>query len=398
MLVWIAAGGSYNDGGNAAMNEKLMYLRFRLADRFEHWVAVTSFTILAITGLIQKFALVKLSQSIISLLGGIEVVRIIHRAAAVILMIEVVYHLGRAAYKVFVQRKQMSMLPTFEDIRNALYVIQHNLSRRDSKPQQGRYTFDEKFEYWAFIWGTVIMAITGFILWNPIATAKILPGEFIPAAKAAHGGEALLAVLAIIVWHLYHVHLKRFNKSMFTGYLSEEEMLEDHALELATIKLDRKVDQMGLQKRRRSFYIVYPIVAVLLLVGIFFFVTFEETAIKTIPPIEDVVIFAPLTPPTAQPTATTSQDLPNSWNAGLGNLLADKCAGCHSAASAAGALDLTSYQGALAGGRTGAGIVPGDPDGSVIVQRQAEGNHPGQLSGYELAFIRNWIAADAPEE
>jgi hypothetical protein len=83
------------------------------------------------------------------------------------------------------------------------------------------------------------MAITGFILWNPIASANLLPGEFIPAAKEVHGGEALLAVLAIIVWHMYHVHIRHFNKSMFTGRMTEEEMLEDHPLELADIKAGR---------------------------------------------------------------------------------------------------------------------------------------------------------------
>ncbi len=80
------------------------------------------------------------------------------------------------------------------------------------------------------------MIITGFMMWNPIATARFLPGDFIPAAKAAHGGEALLAVLAIIVWHMYGVHIKHFNKSMFTGKISEEEMLDEHPLELADIK------------------------------------------------------------------------------------------------------------------------------------------------------------------
>ncbi|MCS7039976.1 MAG: hypothetical protein NZP34_10260, partial [Caldilineales bacterium] len=74
-------------------------------------------------------------------------------------------------------------------------------------------------EYWAVIWGTAVMIITGFMLWNPITTTKFLPGSWIPAAKAAHGGEALLAFLAIIVWHVYNVHIKTFNRSMFTGKL-----------------------------------------------------------------------------------------------------------------------------------------------------------------------------------
>ena len=122
-------------------------------------------------------------------------------------------------------------------------------------PQMGRYTFEEKMEYWAFVWGAIIMGATGFMMWNPISTVKFLPGEVIPAAKAAHGGEALLAVLAIIIWHMYGVHIKRFNKSMWTGKMSEEEMLHEHPLELADIKAgiaDRPVDPIHFANARES--------------------------------------------------------------------------------------------------------------------------------------------------
>ncbi len=72
-----------------------------------------------------------------------------------------------------------------------------------------RYTWEEKVEYWSLLWGTIVMIVTGFMLWNPIATARFLPGEFIPAAQVVHGGEALLAILAVLVWHFYSVHLRQ---------------------------------------------------------------------------------------------------------------------------------------------------------------------------------------------
>ncbi|MBK7452547.1 MAG: hypothetical protein IPJ46_02175 [Anaerolineales bacterium] len=74
------------------------------------------------------------------------------------------------------------------------------------------------------------------LMWNPITSAKFLPGEIIPAAKATHGGEAVLAVLAIILWHFYGVHIKFFNKAMWTGKMTEEQMQHEHPLELAAIK------------------------------------------------------------------------------------------------------------------------------------------------------------------
>ena len=97
------------------------------------------------------------------------------------------------------------------------------------------------------------MIATGFMLWNPIATARLLPGEFIPAAQVVHGGEALLAILAVLVWHFYAVHLRQFNRSMFTGELSEEEMEHEHPLELERIKAGKAeaaADPAVLARRR----------------------------------------------------------------------------------------------------------------------------------------------------
>ena len=216
--------------------EETYYLRFSIVKRIEHWVFMASFSTLGLTGLVQKYASSPVSESLVAMLGGIETTRIIHRVAATIMMLVVVYHVGAVGYRIYVQRKRMTMLPTLEDVRIAWISLLYNLGLSKTRPQQGRYTFEEKMEYWAVVWGTVIMALTGFMMWNPIFAARIFPGQIIPAAKAAHGGEALLAVLAIIIWHLYGVLIKTFNKSMYTGYLSEEEMLDEHPLELADIK------------------------------------------------------------------------------------------------------------------------------------------------------------------
>ena len=250
------------------MTENHKYLRFRVPERIEHWVLTLSFTTLAITGLVQKYASFGLSEALISAMGGIENVRVIHRIAAIVLMLEVVYHLGVVGYKVLVQRKRMTMLPGMGDVQAALGNMQYNLGLQRERPEQGRYTVEEKAEYWALAWGTLIMVVTGFMLWNPIATANLLPGQFIPAAKIAHGGEAILASLAIIVWHFYGVHARVFNKSMFLGRLNEEEMEEEHLLELAEITAgvtDRPVAERQLKKRRRSYAVVFGIVAVVML-------------------------------------------------------------------------------------------------------------------------------------
>jgi hypothetical protein len=249
------------------------------------------------------------------------------------------------------------------------------------------------------------MAITGFMLWNPIATTRFISGQWVPAAKAAHGGEALLAVLAIIVWHMYHVHLRRFNRSIFTGRLSEEEMLDEHPIELADAKAGisySAADSPQLEKRKRGFLAGYSVLAAAMLVGIYWFATFEETAIDTIPPLEEgVTVFAPLTP-TPLPTPAPTQEPPSleatTWTGGIADLFEQKCGACHGSGTALGGLDITTYQSLLTGGASGPGVVPGDPDSSMIIVRQSTGDHPGQLTGDELALIREWIENGAPEE
>jgi formate dehydrogenase gamma subunit len=386
------------------MSDERKVLRFPLTYRIQHLILLLTFTTLAITGLVQKFNQTGVSDAIIRTLGGIQTTRIIHHTAAIVLMVLAVYHIGAVGYRVFVRRSRLSMLPTLEDVRAAFQALRYNLGLTKQRPQQGRYTFEEKVEYWALIWGTVIMALTGFMMWNPIATTHLLPGEYIPAAKAAHGAEAVLAVLAIIIWHMYQVHLRRVNKSMFTGSMSEEEMIDEHPLELADLKAglaERQLDPKELKRRKQIFYPVYGLLAAALLFGIYAFATFEQTAITTLPPAENVVVYAPLTPtplPTLIPGATSAAPFQAaSWNAGIGQLFEQKCSACHGGSNPTAGLDLTSYAGALKGAQTGPVILPGNPDGSLLISIQTAGNHPGQLSGDELAAVRQWILGGAPE-
>ncbi len=385
------------------MSEK-RYLRFPITYRVEHWVLTLTFTTLAITGLAQKFALNGVSQWVVGLLGGIGNTRAIHHVAAGLMMMEVVFHIGIVGYRMLVLRLPGSMIPTLLDVGAAWQSLLYNLGLTEKHPAQGRYGFEEKAEYWAVVWGTLVMAITGFMMLNPIATARFLPGDFIPAAKSAHGGEALLAVLAIIVWHLYHVHLRSFNKSMFTGYMSAEEMEADHALELAGLESGAPKAQpepTAVRSRQRIYLPIYGVLAALLVAGIYLFLTFEQSAITTVPPAENVVIYSPLTPtpfPTALPTQTASASQPTTWQNGIGAIFDARCSTCHSGSSAVAGLNLSTYAATLKGGRSGKVILPGDPNSSPLVQLQAAGGHPGQFDGDELVAIRAWIEAGAPEK
>ncbi len=387
--------------------DKATYVRFSLTQRIEHLVMLLSFTTLALTGLPQKYPLARISLALMQFLGGVENARAIHHIAATVLMFSTIFHLLSVGYKVFVLRLPMTMLPSLQDVRDAWQMFLYNLGLRKSRPQMGRYTFEEKFEYWALVWGLLIMGLTGFLMWNPITSARVLPGEFIPAAKAAHGAEAVLAVLAVLIWHMYGVHLRRFNKSMWTGKLTEEEMLEEHPLELADIKAgvkSQRPDPTTLRRRQRWYFPIAALLSVVLLAAVYGFVSYEETAITTVapPPMEQMPVFVPQTPtplplPTATPTATPGPAAALTWESYVGPLLQLRCGTCHGA-TAMGGLSYLTYEDALKGGENGPVILPGDAVNSRIVIVMSAGGHYGQLSLEELSQLEEWINDGAPEK
>lgn len=276
---------------------KKQYPRFRIGARIEHFILMVTFTVLAVTGIPQIFSLESgVARTMIELMGGIELVRIIHRWAAFFLVAGSVYHVFTSAYRLYVKRERPRMALNRQDLTDAITYVRYNLGLTDEHPRMPKFNFGEKFEYWAVVWGTAVMTITGFMLWNPIATTSVLPGSVIPAALAAHGGEALLAVVSIIIWHMYNVHIKHFNPSMFTGNLPHEQMQEEHALELERLEAGGspwpEVERPVLERRRRIFIAVSVVAGAVILAVLVWAFTFEETAITTIQVTRD--IFSPL--------------------------------------------------------------------------------------------------------
>lgn len=378
------------------------YRRFDRSQRIEHNVFFIAFTILGITGLAQKFATSPGGDFLLRIMGGIETVRVIHRSAAIVLMAVAIYHILGLLYRVTVRRINLSIMPALKDFRDLMQDVLFYLGLRNTRARYGRYSYVEKAEYWAMVWGTLIMAVTGFMMWNPISSARFVPGEAIPAAKAAHGGEALLAVSAVILWHFYHVHIRHLNLSMFTGRLTREEMEHEHPAELEDIEAGRVKPEPSPEVIRRRETIYIPLAAVLALVmgfGLFGFVTFEQTAIETVPPGESVTAFLPLTPtpgPTLVPSPAAGEEQEISWAGRYDGLFRDRCSTCHGFTTVGG-LSMASYELALEGGNNGPAIVPGDPEASLLVIVQSIGNHPGQLTPEELEEVISWIEGGAPE-
>jgi len=278
------------------------YPRFRTGARIEHIILLVSFSILALTGLPQRYSGSGIGDAMINVVGGIENIRIIHRWAAIALVAGSFYHIFTGAYRFYVKRERMRIVPDLKDAKDARDTVLHNLGIKADHPKMRKFNFGEKFEYWAVVWGTAIMGLTGFMLLNPVATTSVLPGEFIPAALAAHGWEAVLAVSAIILWHFYNVLIKQFNPSMWTGNLPQDQMEEEHALELERLEEGGSpwtaITGPALQGRRRKYIIASVILGGLVLTAIVWMFTFEDTAIDitTIPRVTREVFVPLLTP------------------------------------------------------------------------------------------------------
>lgn len=209
--------------------------RFSLSSSYQHLVLLTSFTLLAFTGLLQTFSAHETIAAVINFLGGVDDLRTVHRIAALSLIIVSVYHVWIILETWFVKRRCGGMWPQIKDFYDLVHMILFNLDRRPEPPKFDRFSFDEKIEYWALLWGQIVMITTGVIMWFPLLITQLLPGAVIPVARALHRWEAILAVLSILIWHMYHTQIKTRNTSIFTCFMTEDEMLHEHPLEYERI-------------------------------------------------------------------------------------------------------------------------------------------------------------------
>ena len=129
------------------------------------------------------------------------------------------------------------MVPGAKDFRDVVTTLRYYLRISDVRAQFDRFDYKEKFEYWGIVFGGIIMLSTGFALMFPVQATFLVPGQLIAAAKLAHGNEALMAFLVILVWHVYNVVLSPEvfpgRATIFSGKISREDMQHEHALEYA---------------------------------------------------------------------------------------------------------------------------------------------------------------------
>ena len=210
--------------------------RFGRRHIVNHWLMLVTFLGLVLTGMPQKFADQAWAKGIVLIVGGVERVRFLHHLLGTVMALQLVWHVIEGVWLHLVSRLDMPMVPRLADVKDFIRQIEFNIGLVKQPPQMGRYTFAEKLEYLALVWGTAVMVATGLLLLYPVRWTALLPGEWILAAKAAHGGEAILAFLSILTWHVYFVHVRHWNTAIFTGKLDAEAYAEEHPLELTRLR------------------------------------------------------------------------------------------------------------------------------------------------------------------
>jgi cytochrome b subunit of formate dehydrogenase len=218
-----------------------LYLRMTVNERLQHGALVISFIVLVLTGFMLRYPEAWWVVGLRNMNDNIfELRSLVHRIAAVVMCLSGAWHLGYLALSKAGRAVFNDILPRWKDLSDMKHVLLHNLGLRKSKPLFGRFSYMEKIEYWALLWGSLVMSLTGFMLWFENTTIGLLTKLGFDISMTVHFYEAILATLAIIVWHFYFVifnpDVYPMNLAWLTGRMTEKEMAEEHPLELKRLK------------------------------------------------------------------------------------------------------------------------------------------------------------------
>lgn len=220
-------------------SKERVFIRLTLFQRIQHWLLLGSFVLLAVTGLPMRFPEVQWLGTVYVTVGGLQMARIIHRVAAVVMIVDGLIHLvyifALLARNKFNVRAAWPMIPNAKDARDWWDTTKYYVGVAEKLPEYDRFNFREKFDYFAVFWGLPVMMLSGLVLWFPVFFGNRLPDLALGMAYIAHSDEAILAISAIVVWHFYNVH---YNPDQFPmswiwwhGKISEEEVKLEHPLE-----------------------------------------------------------------------------------------------------------------------------------------------------------------------
>ena len=247
----ILAGGVRSRKAPADQRE---FVRFTRLHRTLHACMIVSFITLSLTGLSLKFSYTGWARFLSRVLGGFETAGFIHRAAALLMFGLFVTHLvdlyrlkkrGGKSWKEFILGPD-SMVPTGIDLREFIATIKWFVGL-GPRPQYGRWTYWEKFDYFAVFWGVAIIGATGLMLWFPVLFTRLLPGWVINVATIIHSDEALLAAGFIFTVHFFNTHLRPekfpMDITIFTGRMKITELKRDKPREYEELMMSGHLEQ-----------------------------------------------------------------------------------------------------------------------------------------------------------
>ena len=180
-------------------------LRMNFWFRVAHWGVMASFPTLVVTGFALKYPETWWSKPLLLWEAHVGVRGGLHRTAAVVMIAATLYHFVHLAMKKRDRSFLWAMIPTMKDAYDMIDVFRYNLGLSKREPKFAKFNYAEKMEYWAFLWGTVVMGVSGFLLWFDNFTLRHFPKWITDAATAVHWYEALLATFSILLWHFYLV-------------------------------------------------------------------------------------------------------------------------------------------------------------------------------------------------
>jgi cytochrome b subunit of formate dehydrogenase len=226
-------------------------VRMEREQRIQHFLLLASFFTLVITGFALKFPDSMFARALLMS----EAVRgIVHRVAGTLLIAVSLYHVYYLAARRSGRRMLFDMLPVPKDATDMLNNLRYYLGLGGKPPRFARFTYGEKMEYWALVWGTFVMATTGLMLWFKVYAGNLAPRWWLDVATTVHFYEAILATLAIVVWHFYQVifdpDVYPINWAFWDGKMSVESYSHEHADDLATMQaaVQAKAEADGAEK------------------------------------------------------------------------------------------------------------------------------------------------------
>ncbi|HXM62255.1 MAG TPA: cytochrome b/b6 domain-containing protein [Terriglobales bacterium] len=190
--------------------------------RIAHWGVILSFPTLVFTGFALKYPEAWWARPLLLWEGHLAFRGLVHRCAAIVLLASTIYHVIHLS---FINRRDgamflKAMFPEVRDVTDLLKVFSYNLGLTKIEPRFAKFNYAEKVEYWAFMWGTVVMTVSGFLLWFNNFTLRYFPKWVSDAATAIHYYEALLATFSILLWHFYMVIFDPLVYPMDTAWLN----------------------------------------------------------------------------------------------------------------------------------------------------------------------------------